>query len=437
MASPETLGDVDLFGAGAQERWYEAYPILHAEAPVLRLPGEGLNGQGDGFVLCAYEDIARVVKDPERFSTVITLLVADMQAQLDRGEVPPMDAARFNIALDSVRTLRPTEALWRSHRQELTDPWVGPGAKRHAAMITAVVDGLIDAWIDRRGEDGVGSVEFIEEFARPLPQIVMARVLGFPVEDIPRLEAWGQAQVMQFVYGETHLNLLSPELAQDQASRLVGFADYITGQVLEKRRNPQDDMISALTQVRYEALGRTLTNEEVIGIVYFMVLGGLETTQYALEQQAQLLCEDPALFDTLREDPTKIRAFTEEAMRLRAPTQGLSTRVTTQDEVFQGVEVPAGSVLHLRFGAGNVDPRQYACPHAIDLDRKALGNHLTFSQGPRTCPGAGISRIEQVIAWERLLQRISRLDYAPGNTFEHQPGIMLGTLALKLHFTKA
>ncbi len=152
-----------------------------------------------------------------------------------------------------------------------------------------------------------------------------------------------------------------------------------------------------------------------------MVLGGLETTQYALEEEAQLLCDEPALFDAIKASPDKIRAFTEEAMRLRAPTQGLSTRVTTRDEEFQGVQVPAGSILHIRFGAGNVDPQQYACPYQLDLERKALGNHLTFSQGPRTCPGAGISRLEQIIAWERLCARLDGLEYAPGNTFEHQP----------------
>ena len=105
--------------------------------------------------------------------------------------------------------------------------------------------------------------------------------------------------------------------------------------------------------------------------------------------------------------------------------------------MFQGVQVPAGSILHIRFGAGNVDPQRYECPYELDLERKALGNHLTFSQGPRTCPGAGISRLEQIIAWERLCERLDSLEYAEGNTFEHQPGIMLGTLALNLRFRKS
>jgi cytochrome P450 len=130
-----------------------------------------------------------------------------------------------------------------------------------------------------------------------------------------------------------------------------------------------------------------------------------------------------------------VRPFTEEGMRLRSPTQGLSTRVTTRDEVFQGVQIPKGSLLHLRWAAANVDPAQYACPYELRLERKAIGNHLAFSQGPRTCPGAGISRLEQVIAWNCLLDRIKTLEYAPGNTFLHQPVIMLGTLELNLRFT--
>lgn len=433
---PVHLEEVDLFCRGAQEHWYEAYPILHREAPVLVLPGEGFDGQGDAYVLNAYEDIVRVVKDPERFKPVMSLMVSEMQAMIDRGETPPQDTSRFDIALDSVRTLRPTLELWRAHRQELTDPWVGPGAKRHRQLIRDIVDDLIDQWIDRDDGDGKGTVEFIQEFCRPLPQRVTARVLGFPEEDIDKLAAWGSAQVMQYVHGKGHLNQLSDEQAAVQARQLEGFSDYLAHHVASKRACPQDDMISALTQTHYLALDRKLTNEEVYGIIYFMVLGGLETTQYALEDEAQLLCDQPDLFVTIKADTNKIRAFTEESMRLRAPTQGLSTRVTTQEESFQGVTVPAGSVLHIRFGAGNVDPQQYECPYELDLERKSLGNHLTFSQGARTCPGAGISRQEQVIAWEQLCLRLESLEYAPGNSFEHQPGIMLGTLALKLRFRK-
>ena len=195
-------------------------------------------------------------------------------------------------------------------------------------------------------------------------------------------------------------------------------------------------MISFLTQVHYTALDRLLSDEEINGIVYAMVIGGLETTQYALAEQAQLVCETAGLFGTLRNDRATIRPFIEEGMRLRSPTQGLSTRITSRDEVFQGVAVPAGSTLHLRWGAANIDPEEFVEPLELKLDRKAVTRHLAFSAGPRVCPGAGLSRLEQTIAWNRLCDRFAGMAYAPGNTFLHQPGIMLGTLELHLSLTE-
>lgn len=427
IACPRRLEDVDLFSPGAQEHWYEAYPILHRDAPVLRLPGEGLTPGTDGYVLTRHEDISRVVKDPARFPPTLTLAIRQLRAPGTAAEA----ARRANAMLVSMATLRPDDELYRAHRQELTDPWVGAGAARHTGMITRYVDQLIDRWIDR------GEVEFVSEFARPLPQMVMASVLGFPMEDIPQLAEWGNAQVMAYVHGRGHRNLLSKAQLDAQLEQLEGFKDYVFDKVREKRSHPADDMISWLCQVEYRALGRPLTDMEVNGIVYAMVIGGLETTQYALAEAAQLLCEHPDCFARLQGNRDLVRPFVEESLRLRSPTQGLSTRITSRDEVFQGVEVPAGSLLHLRWAAANVDPDEWACPYDLNLDRKAGSRHLAFSAGPRVCPGAGISRLEQNIAWNRLLDRIEDLRYGPDNTFEHQPGIMLGTLKLDLRFTRA
>lgn len=428
MKCPHGLEDVDLFSPGAQEHWYEAYDILHREAPVHKIPGEGLMPGTDGYILSKYADIERVVKDPVRYPPTMFLA---LQAEKD-GPFPAAGATQVNAMMESVKTLRPNNELWRTHKQELTDPWVGPGANRHTEMVTKAVDGLIDKWIDK------GEVEFIGEFARPLPQIVMANILGFPHEDIPQLAVWGSAQVKSFVYGKGHRNILEPDEIVEQFKVLDGFREYVAEKVVEKRKNPQDDMISFLCDVEYKALGRKLTDMEINGVVYAMVIGGLETTQYALEEQAQLLCEQPDVFETVKADRKKLRHFTEEGMRLRSPTQGLSTRITSQDEDFQGVIVPKGSLLHLRWAAANIDPEEWGdCPLEIDLERKAVTRHLTFSLGPRTCPGNGISRVEQTVAWDRLLDRIDSLEYAPDNKFLHQPGIMLGTLELNLKFTKA
>jgi cytochrome P450 len=429
MACPAHLDDVDLFGPGAQEHWYEAYEILHREAPVLRLAGGGITPGTDAFVLTKHADVALVVKDPERFPTLTQMRVGGWSAE---GMSAEDTFAKYRSLMQaSMVSLRPTQDLYIRHRKELTDPWVGTGAMRHREMITKHANDLVDEWIDD------GEVEFISRFARPLPQRVMASILGFPLDDIPQLAEWGDAVVTPFVHGTGHRHEMTQEQTTEMLGRLAGFQDYIYEHVRSKRLEPRDDMVSFLCDVHYEALDRTLTDLEIAGIVHAMILGGLETTQYALEEQAQLLCEHPGMFELLRLDRAKVRAFTEEGLRMRSPTHGLSTRVTSRDEVFQGVTVPAGSLLHLRFGAANVDEEEFACPFDLDLEREGLTRHVAFSTGPRVCPGANLSRVEQQIAWGVLLDRLETIDYGDGNDWLHQPGIMLGTLRLQLRFTKA
>ncbi len=427
MRCPMHLDDVDLFSPGAQEYWYEAYDILHAEAPVHRIPGEGFEPGTDAFILSKHEDIAMVVRDQERFPVVTSLV---LKGVIEAGG-DPFELPNVSTLVASMVSLRPNPELWRSHRQELTDPWVGPGAGRNREMVERVANELVDLWIDR------GEVEFVSEFAQPLPHTVMANVLGWPLADLQLLKHFGDGTVKPFVYGRKHNNLLNEEEIREQFEVLDEFERYTDDLINEKRKRPAQDMISFLTQVEYSPLKRKLRNGEINGIVYAMVIGGLETTQYALAEEVQLLIEREGVWDALKADRSKVRSFTEEGMRLRSPTQGLSTRVTSRDEVFQGVPVPKGSYLHLRWAAANIDPQEWQDAQALRLDRRAGTRHLTFSAGPRVCPGAHISRLEQTVAWNTLLDRIGRFDYAEDNDFLHQPGIMLGTLKLNLTFTRA
>ena len=423
MACPHQLADVDLFAQGAQEHWYEAYDILHNEAPVHRIPGEGFMPGTDAFILTRYEDISRVVKDEQRYPPALSLMIRQLSES-------PEAAVNMNTMIQSMVSLRPNPELWRTHRQELTDPWVGPGASRHKSMIVDVAHSLIDQWVDEE------KVDFVSQFAQPLPQMVMAKVLGWPIEDLKLLKYFGDGTVKAFVYGSGHRCILPTEEVRSQLEVLQEFQAYTNALIAARRSAPEEDMITFLTTVEYSPLNRKLTDAEINGIVYAMVIGGLETTQYALAEQVQLVIEKHAVWQALKADKRKVRAFTEEGMRLRAPTQGLSTRTTSQEEVFQGVAVPKGSFLHMRWAAANIDPLEWDDPTELKLDRKAGTRHLTFSQGARVCPGASLSRLEQVEAWNALIDRIDHFEYAQDNTFTHQPGIMLGITKLNLAFKK-
>lgn len=420
---PMHLDEVDLFADGAQEYWFEAYEILHREAPVHKIPGEGEAPGSDAFILSKYEDIAAVVKDPYTFP----FRFEQGEGNLEREVIAEHG---FADAVNAQKTLRPDIEQHKQHRHQLTDPWVGTGASRHEAMVADACRELIDRWIHR------GEVEFVKEFAALLPAISITRILGFPLEDLPRLRKWEEAQVRRFVYGKTHKNIMSDAEERDNARTLAEFHEYIQGQIDHKRRNPADDMVTFLTRVRYGDEQRPLTDGEIASVAYGMNIGGNETTQYALTAEAQLLAQQPELVKALRADREKVKVFVEEAMRLYAPTQGLSTRRVTKDVVIRGVEIPKGSLLHLRYGAGNRDEDAFPKADTVDLNRRKPARHLTFSQGPRSCPGSGLSRLEQNVTVHALLDRLDDLRLAPGkNDLKRQPGIMLGLWQLHLQFS--
>lgn len=423
---PVRLDDVDLFAPGAQEHWFESYKILHEEAPVCRLPGEGQIPGSDAFIISKYDDIAAILRDPATFPFINAAESQAIESQI-------IQESGFTDSLKARETLRPTMDTHKQHRQHLTDPWVGAsGAEQHRDMITESANALIDAWI------GDGEVEFVKGFAAPLPQITITKILGFPLEDMPTLRKWEGAQVRRFVWGKGNRNIMSDEEEADNAATLLDFHRYIQERIDEKRRTPCEDMTTFLTTVRYGEEQRLLSDGEITSVIYGMHIGGNETTQYALTAEAMLLAQDPDLFAELKTDRSKVKLFVEEALRLYAPTQGLSTRMATKDVEIRGVSVPKGSVLHLRYGAGNRDEENYRDAGKLDLDRHAVGRHLTFSQGPRICPGAGLSRLEQNIAINLLLDRLETIELTPGkNDLTHQPGIMLGLWELNLSFSKA
>jgi cytochrome P450 len=423
---PMSVGEVDLFAPGAQEYWFEAYRLLQKDAPVLQIPdGAGRPG-ADAFILTKYDDISRVVRDPKRFTV-------GMDSGFQEHEMEVFAERGFADVAKATATLRPTVEEHMQHRRQLTDPWVGAvGAPQHRDMVEQVANDLMDHWI------ADGEVEFVKGFAAPLPQTIITKILGFPLEDMPMLKRWEEAQVRRFVYGATHLSLLTPEEERQNAEALVDFQQYIQGKIDEKRANPQNDMTSYLTQIEYGKEKRNLTDGEIINVVYTMHIGGNETTQYALTSEALLLAQNPELFAELQADRSKVKFFVEEALRLFAPTQGMSSRTVQEDVEIRGVQIPKGSLLHLRYGAGNRDSDCFPDADTVNLNRRNAGRHLTFSQGARNCPGAGLSRLEQNIAVNLLLDRLESLELTPGrNDLTHQPGIMLGLWELHLSFSAA
>lgn len=401
---------IDLFDPKTQEDWYPAYRKLLSDFPVYQIPGT------DTYVISRYEDILTVVRDTVTFSNEPAkhggeMLIQHAEARqyyVDHGLGKDMGRSRFTpLGID------PPEH--RKYRVLIERYFQNRALGKRRATIEKVVESLIDAFAAR------GEIEFIKEFAEPLPVTIITTMLGFPLRDVPQLRVWSAAWAAPFARG------LTLEQEMDVARKGVEFQNYIKDVIDQRRRQPEDDIITYLTQARYDD-ARPLTDHEIASMVDHLFIGGNETTAFALSSGMWLMLREPRIYQTLLADPSKIPVFVEESLRLESPTQGLP-RVVTRDTEIAGVRIPKGSNVHIRFGAANRDERKFACPETLNLSRGNANRHLAFSQGEHTCPGAGLSRLEQTISFGRLLARLRNLRFTPGkNDFTHHPGLTLRAL---------
>jgi len=405
------LEDVNLFAPEIQENWYPAYDVLREEAPAYNIPNTNI------FVITRYDDARDVLRQPGLFSNEHEKYGDHRLFQYDEALKIYEEKGwpRFHyLSVDP-----PLHAKYRS----LVDPFFrGEGLKKIAPFITETCTRLLDEIAPR------GAAEFVQDYAVPLPVTVITKMIGFPLEDMPQLKVWSEAWAAPFAVG------LSREQELDVAEKGVEFQHYIKGHIDKARAAPRDDILSWLTQANFDD-ERPLTDHEIMHIVDHLYIGGNETTTFALASGVWLMLREPEIYAALLAHPEKIETFVEEALRVESPTQGLY-RIVTADTQVGGVSIPKGATVHIRYGAANRDPRRFGCPHQVDLSRENAKQHMAFSQGPHTCPGAGLSRLEQTISHTLMLERLSNLRLAPGkNDFTHAPGFVLRALnALHIEF---
>ena len=163
------------------------------------------------------------------------------------------------------------------------------------------------------------------------------------------------------------------------------------------------------------------------GVIGFVVGFALQETMGNFASGVMLLAQQPDVEAALRADPSLVRNFVEEVLRLESPSQGFF-RYAVRAEELNGVAIPEGAMVHLRFGAANRDPAQFPNPDALDLRRPNAGSHMAFSQGEHHCIGAPLARLELQSAFSSLLQHFSKIQLVPGESLEHLPGLALRTL---------
>jgi cytochrome P450 len=398
---PATVDEVDLFDPATQEDWYPSYDLLREEAPVWRMPGT------DVYVLTRFDDIQTVLRRTDIY------LRGASESTPGRGMSSLTAGIYAEKGWPRIGYLAVDPPVHRRYR-ELVDPFFSVlGAEKRRDLIVRIVNDLIDTFADD------GESELVRQFAIPLPVRVITTMMGFRLEDIPKLKVWSEAWVLPFRGG------LTEEEQIYAGEKGVEFQHHIQKTIEEKRLHADESVISFLANdARFEG-ERPLTDAEIINMADHLYIGGNETTTFAITSGVWLLLTHPETQAQLLADPSKIRGFVEEVLRLESPTMGM-VRFAAQDSVLDGVPIPKGSNLHLRYAAANRDWRMFEDPTTLDVDRPNANKHVAFSTGETHCPGAGLSRLEQNIAIGALLDRLPNLRLTPGrNDFTHHPNVTL------------
>ena len=256
--------------------------------------------------------------------------------------------------------------------------------------------GLI-ATVDRLLDELPAAPDLISDFAARIPIEVIGNLLDVPPDERAPLRDWSLSI----------LGALEPVLSTEQQMRgndaVTAFAEYLSDLIARRRSHPGDPETDVLTRlIDGDEAGR-LSPSELIHNCIFILNAGHETTTNLIGSALGLLFDHPAQRDALCRTPDLIDGAIEEVLRCRSPNQ-FGNRVATQEAVFQGTIVPAGTNLHLCIGAANRDPGVFQDAGTFDI-RRSPNRHLAFGGGPHVCVGLTLARMEGRIALSRLLKR--------------------------------
>ena len=410
------MGAIQLFDIDTLKSPHAAHRRLRDEAPVYFAEELGVH------VVSRYDLLREALRDPETYSNQFGDFLQEPQRRRFEAASEETQAAIMAIAEQLVfepatmLTLdRPEHTKYRTLVNEL---FTGSRIKNAQASVQEVIDDTIDAF------EGATAINFIAQFALPVPLKIIGDRLGVPEEDRAVFNpcANNAADGLRLNFYDDEESVRRMRLELDLQRLMLRIYE-------ERRVNPRDDMISVLATSRLQPDDRPLTHGEVSSILRQFLVAGHETTSSAFGFGMLALCERPDLQDGLRTNPEKIRTFVEEVLRRESPVQGLP-RVVTRDTELGGYPLKAGDMLMLRYGAANRDERAFDNPDEIDLDRQKAGMQMAFGSGVHHCIGAPLARQELNLGFATLLRRVANIRLDPEQPApEAEPSFVLRNLA--------
>ena len=368
------ITDFDPFSLESRRDPYPGYRRLLTGSDQ---PNVWYNRKRGIYIVAGYDDVRAALRDPEAFSS-------------DESQ------SRYRVHLASMNAVDPP---YHTRLRKFVSRAFTPRAMAvWQAVINEVADELVDDIVTR------GRTDLVTDLAKPLPNRLIATMLGIPREDHTKFLAWTDAMTESSF---APLDLRGINLSGRSATATSAMRRHLDPMIKHRRRHPGDDLISMMAA---SESGDVLTDDEIFWSAAMLVGAGSETTTNLLSGLFLTLAQQPELYARLRENHDLIPGAIEEQLRFVAPVQGFY-RTATRDYTMGANTIPAGGRVLLLFAAANRDPRHYPDPDTFDLDRNPP-DHLAFGFGIHYCLGTPLSRLEVSRVLSQLLPRVEsiRLD---------------------------
>ncbi|MFC5253622.1 cytochrome P450 [Streptomyces nigrescens] len=370
---------------------YPFYEELR-KTPVARQP--------DGtYVVSTYQEIVALLHDPR--------VSSDVRKLPDPAPAPAEGSAEAEPITETVVSLEPNIITQDPpehdrDRRMMMPHFVGPPHSPHLISdlepeIRRIVDGLLD------NMQGKTRIDAVDEFAYPLPVTVICKVLGVPLEDEPRFHSWIETALDSLDFG--------PEAASEEIqSRLAGgrqaveeFGQFAAELLDRYAQQPGPGMLSAMVNEDGPETG--MSKGVLVSNALLLIFAGHETTVNLIAHSVLTLLRHPDALEKLRRRPELIVPGVEELLRFESSVQFWHTRSAVEDIDIAGTTIPKGAPIFLAYGSANRDPKRFANPYELDLERRD-NQHLGFSQGIHFCFGAPLARLEVQVAVGEFLRRV-------------------------------
>lgn len=366
---------------------HDNYADMHDQTPVFYDPDRDL------YWVVRYDLIQHVNMNPQTFSSNVELFGGTGIV----GYPESVQAIRSSGVGHGDTLITNNDASSHRAYKEIVQKAFAP---RRLILFETQIRALARQLIDEFPESG--EVDFSSQFAVPLTFTVICRQLGIEEKMLSTFKKWSDS--IDVLLG----NLAEEDALISAAQDELALQQYMLKRCELRRHNPKEDVISDIVTASFNN-ERPLNDTELFGILNQLFVAGNESTRSTLMGAIYYLTQNPEIFAQIREggEPV-IKVFVEEVLRMWSAVQGLYRRAMHDTEL-EGVKIPKGAKVHIRYGAANVDPNAFKNPFDIDLTRSRPRSHLAFGYGAHHCVGAVLARLELVTAIELLTTTFSKV----------------------------